>query len=477
MNKHENDINTNILITAAKTKNQSNRTLFAVTVTIIAGIVVLLFLPKEQIAQSESTVRKLGVELESQKLPAQSTTDVVPNLIVDFESNIKPKLKSIVSGETIFSKRASELILSLDKDFSHYSRLPNLQVIEAELDQALSLIREVDEVILTHLDRINLAYEEKNYRVYEHELSSLEKLSPNDARLPLLRERSLLVKNMAVAKKESRVARTQNDIERELVALKKIKSAGFADQGEEKRIGELQLIIKVKNYNRLSREARDHRDNRNFSQALATIKAAEKLLPQRADLVDLRLEIHELHRTEQVSMFNEYAKKRARQDRWDEAKSYYSKALEWQQTNTEALTGRELSVQILNYITILRDFLKRPFRLTDTTVAAYAEDVLKDAARISSRSPLLERLRAEVITLFDDLKKPRELRIVSDGKTTIEVKGVGFIKPTINKTIQLKPGEYTLHASCRGHFAKLLNIKVPLNGDIEALRIVCGKRI
>jgi tetratricopeptide (TPR) repeat protein len=477
MNKQENDLNTNILITAAKTKNQSNRTLFAVTVTIIAGIVVLFFLPKEQIAQSESTLHKLGVELESKKLPAQSTTNVVPNLIVDFESNIKPKLKSIVSGKTIFSKRASELILSLDKDFSHYSRLPNLQAIEAELDQALSLIREVDEVILTHLDRISLAYEEINYRVYEHELSSLEKLSPSDPRMNLLRERSLLVKNMAAAKKEARVARIQNNIELELVALKKMKSAGFADQTKEKRIEDLQLTIKVKNYNRLSRQARDYRDNRNYTQALVTIKAAEKLVPQRADLDDLRIEIDALYRMEQVAMFNEQAKKRARQDKWSEAETYYSKALELQQTNTEALTGRELSGQILSYIAIFRDFLKRPFRLTDPTVAAYSEGVLNGASRISSRSPLLESLRAEVIIVLDDLKKPRELKIVSNGKTTIEVKGVGFIKPTINKTIRLKPGEYILHANCRGHYVNLLNIKVPVNGDTKPLRIICGKRI
>ena len=67
-----------------------------------------------------------------------------------------------------------------DTTIIHYSHLPNLQIIQMEMGQASSLIGEVEDAIVSHLARISRAYEEKNYHVFEGELASLEKLSPNN---------------------------------------------------------------------------------------------------------------------------------------------------------------------------------------------------------------------------------------------------------------------------------------------------------
>ena len=67
--------------------------------------------------------------------------------------------------------------------------------------------------------------------------------------------------------------------------------------------------------------------------------------------------------------------------------------------------------------------------------------------------------------------------IKSDGKTRIEIKGIGFIEATEKRTIHLKPGSYLVHAACAGHKTELTELKIPLQGSIEPKRIICGERI
>ena len=98
-----------------------------------------------------------------------------------------------------------------------------------EMGQASSLIGEVEDAIVSHLARISRAYEEKNYHVFEAELASLEKLSPNDLRLDSLQEKSVWLRDLSSLIQEAQVARAQNRSREELAALEKIKSAGLDD--------------------------------------------------------------------------------------------------------------------------------------------------------------------------------------------------------------------------------------------------------
>ena len=81
------------------------------------------------------------------------------------------------------------------------------------------------------------------------------------------------------------------------------------------------------------------------------------------------------------------------------------------------------------------------------------------------------------INLVDTTLKPRPVIIKSDGKTRIEIKGIGFIEATEKKTIHLKPGSYLVHAGCAGHKTEITELKIPLQGSIEPKRIICGERI
>lgn len=476
--KKRSKFETTILVAATKTKSQSARNVLLVAGIVTGGIAMLFYLSDEQftpLSLSEHEHR-LFKPMES-NIPPQTEVDSVGELRAEFKISVKPQLEDIIAARTIFSERASKLVLSLEEQFDHYSHLPNLQIIQMEMGQASSLIGEVEDAIVSHLARISRAYEEKNYHVFEGELASLEKLSPNNLRLDSLQEKSLWLRDLSSLIQEAQVARAQNRSREELKALEKIKSVGLEDLSNEERIQELKLAIRIEDYNRLSKEARMLRDNRSYSKALVAIKAAKNLFPQRTELDDLTQEINELYRLERVLILNKRAVESVRHDKWSEAENYYRKALELQNTNSEALIGLKLSEEILSHIAIFRDFLERPSRLTDPAVAAYAEDVLNSSSRHSSRSLLLGSLRTEVTILFDRLKTPRQIRIISDGKSTIEVKGVGFVKPTKNKIIELKPGKYYFHASCRGHVTNLVEVKVPASGHMQPIRIICGRRI
>lgn len=115
-----------------------------------------------------------------------------------------------------------------------------------------------------------------------------------------------------------------------------------------------------------------------------------------------------------------------------------------------------------------------PSRLSDNNVALFAERVLDAAARHSS----LSVISSELEMLKQNLSQSQtsiSVEIISDGKARIEVRGVGYIGPTLGKVITLKPGTYTFNAVCRGHWN---NLKIVEVSELQPpLEIKCGERL
>jgi len=76
--------------------------------------------------------------------------------------------------------------------------------------------------------------------------------------------------------------------------------------------------------------------------------------------------------------------------------------------------------------------------------------------------------------MLDQMSRPREVWIESDGIAKIRVQGVGHIKPTEGKLVSLIPGNYQFHAECKGRKAKLYNLTVPLSDKQLPIKVICG---
>ena len=59
----------------------------------------------------------------------------------------------------------------------------------------------------------------------------------------------------------------------------------------------------------------------------------------------------------------------------------------------------------------------------------------------------------------------------------IEIKKIGYVEPTSNKTILLYPGSYEFVAKCRNHKDNLKKVQIPIDDKKIVVRIGCGEQI
>ena len=72
---------------------------------------------------------------------------------------------------------------------------------------------------------------------------------------------------------------------------------------------------------------------------------------------------------------------------------------------------------------------------------------------------------------------PVKVRIQSDGEARIRVRGVGFIEPTTDRSVELMPGKYELFAECVGKRTRMYEVDILATGPLTELWIECGEPI
>ena len=69
------------------------------------------------------------------------------------------------------------------------------------------------------------------------------------------------------------------------------------------------------------------------------------------------------------------------------------------------------------------------------------------------------------------------VRISSDGKTAIAVRGVGRVGVVMSKTIELKPGNYSFEGKRTGYRSVLIQVNVPPGADEIEVSVICNEQI
>lgn len=159
---------------------------------------------------------------------------------------------------------------------------------------------------------------------------------------------------------------------------------------------------------------------------------------------------------------------------FNQAAANFKSALELDPSEETALLALSQIEEIEALARDLSGLNADPSRLSDNNVALFAERVLDAAARYSSISVI----SAESEILKQNLSRSQtsiSVEIISDGKARIEVRGVGYIEPTLGKVITLKPGTYTFNAVCRGYRN---NLKIVEVSELQPpLEIKCGEKL
>lgn len=139
--------------------------------------------------------------------------------------------------------------------------------------------------------------------------------------------------------------------------------------------------------------------------------------------------------------------------------------------------GSGLAARIVAAQRAADDFLARPERLGSPSVAGAVRETLRGAKALAPLSARLETSAGALERAIEAGQTPVPVRILSDGRTEIGIRGVGRVGRTEERVIELRPGDYVFEGKRPGYRSRLVEVTVQAGGDAPVeVRIVCDER-
>jgi hypothetical protein len=164
-------------------------------------------------------------------------------------------------------------------------------------------------------------------------------------------------------------------------------------------------------------------------------------------------------------------------EQWQEAGAAFRSALEIDGNVLFAREGLARSEQRLRLDQQLDAALKEPLRLGDESVHRAASELLAGARRITEPGPRLQQQVQELETLLGKAAIARTVVLRSDNATQVTINRVANLGSFQERTLELRPGNYTAVGVRPGFRDTRVPILVGLDGNPSPVTIACTERI
>lgn len=207
------------------------------------------------------------------------------------------------------------------------------------------------------------------------------------------------------------------------------------------------------------------------------LQAAEKIFPDRGEADVLAEKIATLELDLMIERLVTTARAAAAADDWGVAERNLVEANRLFPDDREIMGNLELARAINAIDRRLDQYLAAPQRFASEDVAAGARTVMSEADGFAAQSPTLAAKAGRVGEVVAAYATKVPVRLLSDGETNISVRGVGVVGTTTDRTIELRPGTYTIEGIRAGFRAKLLRVDIPPGTENLVLEIFPNERI
>ena len=428
-------------------------------------------------ASSKQTSKTNETTTYSPRLQAES-----PNKYENLEAlsyfETKKKLQVIAGVEenrNIYSNRARELLERLESLGEGFWE--DQKRGEFLIDQSRVFIEQIERKKNGYVESLKAAYIMRDVAAFQSNLESLKKISDYQAVEQKWQSTLTNLKKIDNYVLEINTARSNNDIETEFEALNALGKLASLTVDEEGRLKVLTKKYDIKRYNSHIKEAKQYLATKQYQRAKKELAFAQSLYPSKNEIVVLQEEIELSSKKAQFDYYVYRAKQFIAEDNWTKAEKNLENALLLFPTDDEVAEKLKFARKI-SYLKIqLEKFSENPLRLSDHGVRKFAINLIKENAFVFSMSQNLSKKKNEIEKLIEDLTIAHQITLLSDGKTEIEIKGVGYVLPTTSKIISLNPGTYRVIGKCKGHKDRLLDIDIPSVEKETIIRVYCGEQI
>ncbi|MDA1023314.1 MAG: hypothetical protein O2817_08245 [Proteobacteria bacterium] len=396
-----------------------------------------------------------------------------------FEASFEPKLRlaSVQQWSTDVHDKIFEHKQAALQAFSEGNYSSALDQIRAAAKESSKILKVKDARFDIHLKAAVSALGSNQFEIAQAEIASALLMSPDHLIAHGYRNQIELMPKVNGYLDGAYKARAENDLRSERSFLEKVIQLDTAREKEKTRLELLRKEIAEEDFANFMSKGIGAVGRRDVRTARTSMEKAQNFFPDRAELSFLKKRIERLDRELSVESSVNEANRAVSQDEWDHAYQAFSKAILIDPTNTAAIEGKRIADQVVVGRQGLDRYLERPDRLSSKAVAAAAQRLLASVQHLTAISPTLKVRSEQVSKLISQVNKPVEVVVKSDGKTEISVRRIGIVGKTLEKVINLRPGDYTFEGKRVGYKSKLVKLTVPFNGTGLEIKIICDEQI
>ena len=411
--------------------------------------------------------------------PDPEQREMAKAALKQFEENLEPQV--LTDQFRTWDNKAQRKIVLLKEQavasfgMSDYQNA--LEQIERAARSAEENLSARDRVFASALSEARAARETEDYEQASLRIADALRLEPQSPEaLELNRQIEALPETLKLLE-AARIARVENNPEAEYASLRKVLELDPSRGNLRKRAATLSVEIKERTFSKHIKHGLARIEKRDAKSAQKSLAAARAVYPDRDEVSVLITKLAVLERELETERLIVNAKVEAAKDDWASVLDLYGKAAKIEPNNKAVVDGYTLAQSITTLGDQVSRHLRASHRLASTNVASQASQLLAEASNVSGESP---KLRAKVQELRDVLvlyATNVPVQIISDGQTRISVRGVGHVGTTTNKTIELKPGNYSFEGMRAGFKSKLIRVEIPPGAQRIQVEIYCDEQI
>ena len=362
-------------------------------------------------------------------------------------------------------------------EFARGNYTEALTTLEAARNEAIVALEARANAFADAMQKTRDALDHDDYEQAQSHITQAKRWMPRD---PTVAELKAEVEALpAVLKHISSAAikRSENDLEGELAQLKKALALDPGRSSLSSRAKVLGAQIRENRFTKAVRRGLAGVDGRDLEAAQAALRDAQAIDPQRQEVEVLSAKVTSLDLRLKTTRLLAFADDHAHRDEWHKAKGFYGEVLALNATNDAALQGHQRANDINGLHDSISRHLTASERLASANVAKLARELVDRAESLSPFSPSLQESAKKLKKALSLYVRKVDVWVISDGETSIAIRGVGRVGKTTGRAIQLKPGTYTFEGIRSGYQAKLVRISVPTGVHQVEVTVICDELI
>jgi tetratricopeptide (TPR) repeat protein len=195
----------------------------------------------------------------------------------------------------------------------------------------------------------------------------------------------------------------------------------------------------------------DALDREDYPAARAAFEHAATLRPKSPEVVDGLTRVEEGQRLHTIEQHRQRATTFEHNERWESAAAEYEQVLVLDQAVAFARRGRDRALARARLAARIDFHLEHPDRLSSEEVLDEAVELLAHARTVSPRGPVLTGQISRLEETVRVASTPLRVELESDGITDVVIYGVGRIGTFTRRSLDLRPGIYTVVGTRRGY--------------------------